>query len=52
MNLSKNRVKFYVADCPYSNLEELLKNKLNEELHINNKIITDSLLFYSGACAF
>ncbi|HCL4438978.1 hydrolase [Clostridium botulinum] len=51
MNLSKNRVKFYVADCPYSNLEELLKNKLNEELHINNKIITDLLLFYSGACA-
>lgn len=49
INLSKNRVKFYVADCPYSNLKELLSNKLNEELHIDNKLVTDLLIFYSGA---
>lgn len=51
LNLNKNRVKFYVADCPYSDLKELLIYRMNKDLHISNRIISNALIFYSGTCA-
>jgi fermentation-respiration switch protein FrsA (DUF1100 family) len=44
----KNRVKFYVADSSFSDLDELIKLKLKEYYKIDNPIIQKLAIFYSN----
>lgn len=48
MDSEKNRVKFYVADSSFSDLNELIKLKLNEYYKIDNPIIQKLAMFYSN----
>lgn len=47
----KNRVKFYVTDSAFSDLNELLKLRLKENYKIGNPIIQKLALFYSNKVA-
>lgn len=48
MNESKKEVSFYIADCPYSDITQLFKEKLTEEIKPHSNIISDLIVFYSS----
>lgn len=52
INEDKKNVKFYVVDCPYSDLPELFKDKLSSEIKVNNKIVSNIMVFYSSVVAW
>ncbi|MBC2581510.1 alpha/beta hydrolase [Clostridium sp. DJ247] len=51
LNEKSKRVKFYVADCPYSDLKALFIYRLEEDYHIKNKLIGNILTFYTNIIA-
>lgn len=52
LNQKDNKVKFYVADCPYSNLTGLLRFRLKEDYNVTNKIISSLLTFYINTVTY
>lgn len=44
----KKRIKFYVVDCPYSDLDQLFTLKLKQDYKINIPILSKIILFYSN----
>lgn len=47
-NESKKRVAFYIADSSYSDLNELLNNKIQKDYNIKFKFVSKAILFYSN----
>ncbi len=52
MNESTKRVKFYVADSAYADLEDLLTQQINATVQIHNPFWVRTLLNYSSAAAY
>ncbi len=52
LNEKSKIVKFYVADCAYSNLAELLAFRLKEDYGIKNKFISSSIIFYTNIVTY
>lgn len=51
LDQSKNNVNFYVVDCPYSDLRELMKAKLSSDLGSNFQPAATFILFYANIVA-
>jgi len=51
MNEATHRVKFYVADSPYSDLEELLTQQIDAAVNLHNPLWVKLLLRYSSFAA-
>jgi len=52
MNESSHRVKFYVADSSYTDLEELLTKQIDEAVNLHNPLWVKLLLRYSSFAAY
>jgi uncharacterized protein len=53
LNANDFRVRFYIDDSSYSNLESLMKTRLEKELHTDNKyVINYFMLFISGITSY
>jgi uncharacterized protein len=51
LDQSKNNVNFYVVDCPYSDLRELLNMKLSGDLRPHFEAAASFILFYGNIVA-
>ncbi|PJI09358.1 MULTISPECIES: alpha/beta hydrolase [Clostridium] len=52
MNEGTKDVSFYVVDCPFSDLPELFKDKLNDEMKNHGALVAKAVVFYSSLIAF
>lgn len=52
LNTDKKRVKFYVADCSFSDLDSLITLKIKEEFSTDKPYIIKPILFYANAVNF
>lgn len=51
MNEKTKDVSFYVVDCPFSDLPELFKDKLNDEMKNHGALVAKAVVFYSSLIA-
>ncbi|HZK52794.1 MAG TPA: alpha/beta hydrolase [Desulfosporosinus sp.] len=51
LDQSKRNVNFYVVDCPYSDLRELMRVKLSSDLNPNFQFAAGVILFYANIIA-
>jgi fermentation-respiration switch protein FrsA (DUF1100 family) len=52
LNEESKLVKFYVSDCAYSNLGDLLTFRLKEDYGIKNKFIASLIVIYTNIVAY